>query len=91
MSLDLEQPFIRSSHNLSSLIFGHKLILTCNSSGNPKIVYKWLKNEEVLSNNKELIIESVDENTKGSYVCNVSNGFMTTSSIVNLNANCKNF
>ncbi|XP_065644363.1 hemicentin-1 isoform X4 [Hydra vulgaris] len=82
----LEQPSIKSSQNISVLTVGSQLLLICEALGNPTVGYKWLKNDEVVSNTKELHFERVNENTKGSYTCDVSNGFTTKSSVVYLGA-----
>ena len=79
------------SQDPSMLTEGHQLRLICDAPGSMKVDYQWIKNNEVISNNKELFFERFNRIASGNYVCNVSNGYISKFSFVQLVAHCKIF
>ena len=54
---------------------GDALLLICQTSGTPPLIYSWMKDEQQIStaNEKLLKLQEVTRNNSGNYTCKVKN------------------
>ncbi|XP_066920779.1 hemicentin-1-like [Clytia hemisphaerica] len=67
----LDNPDITLSK--STLIEGESVTLTCSSQSFPQCTFKWKRNEQIISTNRQLIIKRLSQSSNGLYVCVVTN------------------